>query len=127
MTDLADFLRARFAERRAIALAAQPGPWHSDGGTVYVKHPTDQVVDYSESADHIATNDPADVLADLDAKLALLDEHGQASLPNGVDLDECRVCGGSNEVWPCPTLRILARPFTGHADYQDKWRSDDTR
>ncbi|WP_434744646.1 DUF6221 family protein [Streptomyces sp. A-14] len=104
MTDLADFLRARFAERRAIADTIH------DLGCGEIRYDG-----------NCTCGQPALLLVDLDAKLALLDEHGQASLPNGIDLDECRVCGGSNEVWPCPTLRILARPFTGHTGYLEEW------
>ncbi|HEX5568239.1 MAG TPA: DUF6221 family protein [Streptomyces sp.] len=30
MRDIADFLRARYAEQRALALAASPGPWQAN-------------------------------------------------------------------------------------------------
>lgn len=88
MSDIADFLRARYAEQRATALAASPGPWHSDGGSVYATHPTDEVVNYTESADHIAAHNPAAVLADLDAKLAVVDE---------VDYDPHAMDGASDQ------------------------------
>ncbi|MFE5958897.1 DUF6221 family protein [Streptomyces rubiginosohelvolus] len=121
MTDLADFLRARIAERRAIAEAATPGPWHSDGGTVYAKHPTDQVVDYSESADHIATNDPADVIADLDAKLAIVNRHTACGTGNGY-CDDGGHGWDDSEGGGCADLADLAQPFAGHPDYKDEWR-----
>jgi hypothetical protein len=83
VTDLADFLRARLLERRALAEAASPGLWS-------VNAESDEVVaiDGITVADgfalsgrqlrattaHIAANDPKYVLADIDAKLALLDD-----------------------------------------------------
>lgn len=131
MSEIADFLRARYAERRALAIAASPGPWHANAEQDEVVAEDGITVtegfalsgrQLRATVDHIAANDPTAVIADLDAKLALLGEHAQASLPNGVDLDECRVCGGMNEAWPCPTLRILAQPFAGHPDHEgEEW------
>ncbi|MFF2383745.1 DUF6221 family protein [Streptomyces sp. NPDC058108] len=83
MSEIADFLRARIAERRAVAEAASPGPWHPNA-----EHDEVVAVDGITVADgfalsgrqlratveHIAAHDPAAVIADLDAKLALIDE-----------------------------------------------------
>jgi hypothetical protein len=83
VSEIADFLRARYAERRALAEAASPGPWHANAEADEVV-----AVDGITVADgfalsgrqlratvqHIAANDPADVIADCDAKLALIDE-----------------------------------------------------
>lgn len=131
MSEIADFLRARIAEWRALAEAASPGPWHANAEHDEVLAVDDITVaegfalsgrQLRATVEHIAANDPEAVIADLDAKLALLDEHAQASLPNGVDLDECRVCGGMNEAWPCPTLRILAQPFAPHPHHKgEEW------
>ncbi|MFD5221370.1 DUF6221 family protein [Streptomyces tendae] len=131
MSDIADFLRARYAEQRALALAASPGPWHSDGGSVYATHPTDEVVNYTESADHIAAHDPSAVLADLDAKLAIVDEHPAATGWDGREIDGnvCRTCSETSQdgelagdVYPCRTLRLLAQPFAGHANHKgEEW------
>ena len=65
---------------------------------------------------------PARVLREVEAKQQMLDEHHQASLPNGIDLDECNTCGGANEPWPCPTLRLLARPYSDHPQFREEWR-----
>ncbi|MFE3429826.1 DUF6221 family protein [Streptomyces sp. NPDC059171] len=130
MTGLADFLRARYAED-AQAVRAN---WNRDGITSERYHDT--------------PIDPTRLLADLDAKLALLEdllaeEHERneedhwyscAALTdrdgNTLCFDESRApgpcdCGRDTRI--NRRLRILARPFAGHTDYQDKWRSDDTR
>ncbi|MFK4801655.1 DUF6221 family protein [Streptomyces sp. MPA0124] len=119
MSDIADFLRARYAEQRALALAASPGPWHSDGGSVYATHPTDEVVNYTESADHIAAHDPSAVLADLDAKLAIVDlmERTLSAAEGDSEVDHYGGLGVAEE-----TLCRLAQPFAGHPDHKgEKW------
>lgn len=87
MSEIADFLRARIAERRALAEAAaslQSDP-ENDWGIIdhsgYAQSekrrwisPHIGMLHESESAEHIVANNPAVVLADLDAKLALVDE-----------------------------------------------------
>ncbi|MGH3584875.1 MAG: DUF6221 family protein [Pseudonocardia sp.] len=154
MSDLADFLRARYADRRAIAIAATRGRagiwtqadperkhgWVEDeaGNTVVY----DEGSPTGEQAHHIATNAPADVLADLDAKLALLEDllaegherneedhwYSCAALTdedgNALCFDESRApgpcdCGRDTRV--NRQLRILARPFAGHPDYKEDW------
>lgn len=62
-------------------------------------------------ATHIALHDPASVLRRCAADRTLLELHAQDSLPNGIDLDECRTCGGVNEPWPCPTLLAIAEGY----------------
>lgn len=101
MSDIADFLRARYAERRALAEAAigaaGSGDWRYDPNSDHVSW-----VEFSEYASpvnretwwplvteaqsytgdtiddglgvFIAAADPDDVIADLDAKLALVEE-----------------------------------------------------
>ncbi|MEV7492182.1 DUF6221 family protein [Streptomyces anulatus] len=81
MSSLADFLRARYAERRAIAEAASPWPWKINPEDPEEVLASDGILvadvfalssnQTRNTATFIATNDPADVLADLDAKLAL--------------------------------------------------------
>lgn len=145
MTEIVDFLRARYAERRALALAAKPGPWRSDGGSVYATHPTDEVVSYSESADHIAAHNPVHVIADLDAKLALIDDllTEKHEVVDGdcwytcaaatEERDGGETCDDGRRGGPCDCGRdarvnrrlvILAQPFAGHADHRkEDWAS----
>lgn len=83
MTEIADFLRARIAERRTLAEAASPGPWHAnpehdeilaaDGVTVADGFALSGR-QLRATVDHIVASDPDAVIADCDAKLALVDE-----------------------------------------------------
>lgn len=83
MSEIADFLKARILERRALAEAASPGPWHAnEEGDEVVAVDGITVADgfalsgrqLRATVQHIAANDPDDVIADCDAKLALVDE-----------------------------------------------------
>lgn len=151
MSDIADFLRARIAERRALAEAASPGPWHAN-------EEADEVlaVDGITVADgfalsgrqlratvqHIAANDPNDVIADCDAKLALIDDllaerHevvGDCWYTCAAATEEHDGGETCNDDWrgrPCNCgrdarvnrrLAILARPFAGHPDHKgEEW------
>lgn len=144
MSDIADFLRARYAEQRALAEAATPGPWEgvvdrhqrgvvdasvwADSIGYYITENISSGERHEADARHIAANDPADVIADLNAKLALVDEHapGGHYWP-GSSRRYCKTCGSGepNEYptdWPCRTLRLLARPFVGHRDHKgEEW------
>lgn len=125
--DLVKFLLARLDDTARRARAAKPGPWHADGGSVYASHPTDEVAEYTESAEHIAEHDPARVLAEVDAKRRIIDEHtvrvpvedspylGPALVS---ELVYCPICRNDGE---CPTLRLLALPYREHPDYRPEW------
>ncbi|MEU9987598.1 DUF6221 family protein [Streptomyces sp. NPDC048045] len=67
---------------------------------------------------HVARHDPVRVLRDVDARRALLDEHGARH-------GRCRTCTGRRLTTglrsPCATLRLLALPFAGHPDYDASW------
>lgn len=136
MTDLADFLRARYAERRAIAEAATPGPWEgvvdrhqrgqidasvwADSISCYITEKITSGGRHEADAHHIAANDPAHVIADLDAKLAIVNRHTACGTGNGY-------CDDGGHGWDdlegggCADLADLARPFAGHPDYQEDW------
>lgn len=138
MSEIADFLRARYAERRAIALAAaqtagsadwrfehnsdrvsavqilDPGPNQREFWIPLLTEAASYVGDTLEDeiGSHVTANDPAAVLADLAAKLAVVDLC--ATLLHD---DE----GGTD---PCAegTLRHLAQPFAGHPDHKgEEW------
>lgn len=151
MSEIADFLRARYAERRALAVAASPGPWHAseesdevlavDGITVAEGFALSGR-QLRATVDHIATHDPADVLADLDAKLALVDD---LLAERHEVVDDCwYTCAAATEAHdggetcddgrlggPCDCgrdarvnrrLAILARPFVEHPDHKgEEW------
>lgn len=114
MSEIADFLRARYAERRLLALAASPGLWHpneehdevvADDGITVAEGFALSGQQLRATVDHIATHDPIAVIADLDAKLALVD-----LCTTFLHHDE----GGTD---PCAegALRILAQPFAGQS------------
>jgi hypothetical protein len=121
--DLVAFLRARLDDDEWTARAAKPGPWHADGGSVYATHPTDEVVGYTDSAEHIARHDPARVLAEVEAKRRLLELHEPGEMEY-VEGDVCMACDlrGEGPYYPCLTLRLLALPHAEHPDYRDEWR-----
>lgn len=128
MSEIADFLRARYTERRALALAASPGPWHPNA-----EH--DEVVagdgitvadgfalsgrQLRATVDHIAANDPDDVIADCDAKLAivkLMDETLKYA-EGDTEVDHYGALSAADD-----TLRHLAQPFVGHPDHKgEEW------
>lgn len=93
MSEIADFLRARIADRRALAVAMPRGPWtwakaESDTGTYdSLSGPDEEVLGSGDSDgyrswierhdafdDYLAIVQPEDVIADCDAKIALVDE-----------------------------------------------------
>lgn len=139
MSEIAEFLRARYAERQALAEAARDGDkgcWTQEDPGRYPGRIVDErgeTVVYDEGAPteeqgtHIAANDPAFVIADCDTKLALVDEHPE------VNDGDCGTCvqgswgypthGGSTPTtFPCRTLRLLAQPFAGHPDHKgEEW------
>ncbi|MFH8540331.1 DUF6221 family protein [Streptomyces tendae] len=128
------------AERRALALAASPGPWQAND-----EHDEVLAVDgitvaegfalsgrqLRTTVDHIVAHNPAAVLADLDAKRAIVDEHPAATGWDGREIDGnvCRTCSETSQdgelagdPHPCRTLRLLAQPFAGHPDHKgEEW------
>lgn len=131
MTQIADFLRAWYTERRALAEAASPGPWHAnpehdevvaaDGITVAEGFALSGR-QLRATVDHIVANDPAAVIADCDAKLCILDE----VIPE-IDAMDARIdgewgVGDPTERESTNLLRILAQPFAGHPDHKgEEW------
>lgn len=140
MSEIADFLRARYAERRALTenaiQAAGSGDWRYDSNNDHVSW-----VEFSEYASpvnrwtwwplvteaqshvgdtiddglgaFIAAVDPNDVIADLDAKLAIVDELDAAD-PNGGYITATFTAHDA--------LKILAQPFAGHPEHKgEEW------
>ena len=77
-------------------------------------------------SEHIARHDPARALREVEAKRRILEEHTPA-LTNS----SCRICTTREEGvdrqsrryrFPCPTIRLLALPYSDHPDYRDEWR-----
>ena len=122
MTDIVEFLFERIAEDEKVARAAAVPPRTHDEGP----HRSVAQVDSTEDGAFIDHFGPPRVLAECDAKRALIALHdsGPSELLPGVRV--CPSCGGESGqglVSPngCPTLRALALPYAGHADYQSEW------
>lgn len=130
MDDLVTWLRAQLDEDERVALVVPENArvWTLDGGTIHAGHPTDEVVDwvhYDGAWEHIARHDPARVLAEVDAKRRILDEHAPEKHPTGM---RCSVCAEGpyyDATWydaPCPTVRLIALPYAGRPGYRDEWK-----
>lgn len=132
MSDIADFLHARIAERRALAEAAAALQGDPENGWGIID-PSDYaqtekrrwisphigMLHETESAEHIVANNPAVVLADCDTKLAivnLMDETLKYA-KGDTEVDHYGALSNADDV-----LRLLARPFAGHPDHKgEEW------
>jgi hypothetical protein len=106
--DLVAFLRARLnedAERQTNPLTA----WHSRD-CASLPEPGQ----YSFECD---CGVPERLVAEVEAKRRILAEHAL----NGWVCDTCDN-GEVEQVFPCPTLRLLALPYADHPDYREEWR-----
>lgn len=128
MSEIADFLRDRITERRSLAEAASPGPWHTNEEADEV-----EAVDGITVADgfalssrqlratvqHIAANDPIAVIADCDAKLALITHYEKIQAYAEVEQrHEYALAAGACTV----ALKILGQPFVAHPDHKgEEW------
>ncbi|MFH8926376.1 DUF6221 family protein [Streptomyces pristinaespiralis] len=146
--DLVKFLRARLNEVEARVRALPDGPWEwktfDDSGSDALVGPDGTVlcsgdaegykswIDRHEAFDaYLQDIQPARVLAEVETKRHLLDEHQEGTLG-------CAVCAAPEDFdedsegnaewsraakwWPCPTLRLLALPYADHPDYLEEWR-----
>ncbi|GAA4687922.1 DUF6221 family protein [Streptomyces youssoufiensis] len=137
MDDLVRWLGEQLDEDEAAARAAGGTAWHwehsvgdmcDDRTCPYGELTTDEAVimqvhgfdvrqDDRQVADHVARHDPARVLREIDAKRRILAEH---ALNGWV----CTTCdnGEVEQVFPCPTLRLLALPYADRPGYREEWR-----
>lgn len=103
-----EFLTARYDEDEAVARAASSNEqWWVDGPTELTGkwwvYDTGAKFDRHEIASHVARFDPARVLADIAAKRAILEMHGQA-----VAIDT--------------VIDHLIQPYVEHPDFDPAWR-----
>lgn len=73
-------------------------------------------------AQHIARHDPARVLADVAAKRRIVELHSAPYTWDVRDVtyrytDRC----ACREVYPCPTLRALAAPYSSIEGFREEW------
>lgn len=142
---LSEFILARIAENEDRARHARrirpdlaqyrvsgPGPTPD---TVYVDGEVCLASDVWERYERERPD--ARVLAECDAKRRIVEEHPKSDAvertrwaysmdADGFEryYDPCETCGWDRvpEEWPCPTLRLLAVPYTDHPDYRDEWK-----
>lgn len=146
MNELVEFLRARLAEREGVIArwdsdgkARVASMWHNGhpgSTTVASDHADDRwVARGSEVEDprHVLVLwDPDVELTDAWAKLQLVEMHllDRVTYPprfDEFDPHSIVVCSGCGETRRsdrpgCRTLRLLALPWAGHADYQEVWK-----
>lgn len=146
MTDIARFLTARYGEAEVAAEAATRGAWEIvelDGCDDFevradqspVGRPrtefrwvSNHVYDRSDAI-HIASHDPARVLAGVAAKQAIVEWHQGNALvyEDGREDRFCGVCPREAD-WngdllaPCRELRLLAADYADHEDYDEAWK-----
>lgn len=127
MSEIADFLRARYLEARkreeGVRRMKFPGPF--DGHEVEVDHDGRVLIDNheypAEQYWELASEPGADpfVIADLDAKLAIV-KHMEETLKfaeGDTEVDHYGALDAAEQ-----TLRTLAQPFAGHPDHKgEEW------
>lgn len=133
MTDLAQFLRARYTEQRALAEQASPGPWRVNPDDPDDVLAADGVVaaevfalsgnQLRSTALFIAAHDPAYALADLDAKRRILNEIVPAmdGMDDRIDSEWGVGAMDPSEYESVGLLRLLALPYTDHPEYRPEW------
>ncbi|MYR76549.1 MULTISPECIES: DUF6221 family protein [unclassified Streptomyces] len=110
MDNLVQFLRARFYEDTRLAVSARD-PWFG--------YEPDQHVERVREADalHIARHSPKRILAEVDAKRALLTEYEERAATSSPDLVDLGRLQGLEKA-----IRALTAPYAGHPDYRSEWR-----
>ncbi|MEU8334830.1 DUF6221 family protein [Micromonospora tulbaghiae] len=82
-----------------------------------------------EQADHIALNDPKQILADVAADRAIAAEHA-IEYPD-TEFAYCAVCHDHDRhdaaAAPCRTLRLLAAKYATWPGYQPSWAPEGSR
>jgi hypothetical protein len=88
------------------------------GGVLRVK------LTWPDEAAHITLWDPGHVLAEVESKRKILDEHGPETVWDGLGREEtvCTTCRyddgtGTFPYGGCPTVRALAAPYAGRPDF----------
>lgn len=118
MSDLSAFLLARLAEDEAAAKAAgsdQRVTWATTANAAASAAGADAGL-------FILFNDPARVLADVEAKRRIVGLHPSY----GGYGERCATCQSEDDLagdpWPCPTLRALASVYADHPEFREEWR-----
>ena len=108
--DLARWLGVQLDEDERIARAAD-ADLSNLTGYVEIEYP-----EVTADETHALRHRPARVLREIDAKRRILAEHPL----NGWVCDTCDN-GEVDQVFPCPTLRLLALPYADRPGYREEW------
>ncbi|MEU4256293.1 DUF6221 family protein [Streptomyces fradiae] len=127
MSDLIEFLRARYDEDERVARHAVDGPWEDPlGGPIRGGYEMRFVIAQQVqrwNSTHIVRHDPQRVLAEVDAKRRILDEFVTSLTGKDKEFDETfGLTDWEFESTADPLLRLLALPYADHPDYRDDWR-----
>lgn len=134
MSEIADFLRARYKQEahvaRLVATSTGSEHWKADWRRLSYNDFDARVIAGSDNpvfdgygsvgtAEFVSGYSPARVLADLDAKLALIDHYEKVQAYAEVEQrQEYVLAAGACAV----ALEHLAQPFAGHPDHKgDEW------
>jgi len=125
--ELVTWLRTQLDEVEVMARAAAAftagDRWIADGDEVFGA--TDEGAGVATAATwshaaHIACHDPARVLAEVEAKRRIVDEHAGYDPKTWRTGDAAYDCTYST--WPCFTMRWLALPYADRPGYREEWR-----
>jgi hypothetical protein len=128
MNDLVVWLRQQLdADDRAVAAILRrdptwrvdPEPWPNGVGVLDEKGDGVAIANGSYAAEFIALHDPARELREVEAKRLIIDLHLNAGQYPLAASDECRECVSDH---PCPTLRLLALPYSDREGYREGWK-----
>lgn len=134
--DLVEYLKERLREEEQIAVAATPGPWEdSSPGSVYVEQagvedahliaefPPCEDHEYRPEFDagHVATWDPARVLADIEAKRKILDAYEEAAEFYNAPANRSIPAGEAHGLWTA--VQLLVQPYSSRPDFNEDWRT----
>ncbi|WP_329131511.1 DUF6221 family protein [Streptomyces sp. NBC_01476] len=124
MTDIADFLRARYTEDRA-----RVGQWHDLECDIH-EHLGGDLAGAIAAAEMLSAvpgavcscGGPESVLADLDAKERIVNDFAEASRCWDPDPETWYEVADGCAAALHRALRLLAVPFAAHPDYDARWR-----
>lgn len=122
---LIEFLREQLDEDERLARRAHGGwgPWswtfddrhrEARSGGIVIYGERDPHGSHTTTGAHIVRHDPARVIADIEAKRRIIDEHHVTVTQQGDTYDvECEICGWASDdpTSACLTVRLLALPY----------------
>lgn len=135
-SNLVEFLHARLAEDKERARRWQAkrdvGPFDVTGGFepgyVHVHVGDRELPPMTGEELHERFYDEVEpdarVLAEVEAKRRIIEHHMPRLDLQVFEPQVCPICyyeSSHDELYPCPTLRLLALPYADHPDYRQEW------